>query len=125
MSDVMRILFTGSRHMTEARPIARALSVLLKSLEQPQELVFIHGAAEGCDTLVEGIATAHSARVERYPADWQNRGNAAGPERNAKMVQSGASICLAFPTPQSAGTWDCIRRAAGAGIPVRIYPVKL
>ena len=111
--------------MTEARPIARALSVLLKSLEQPQELVFIHGAAEGCDTLVEGIATAHSARVERYPADWKNRGNAAGPERNAKMVQSGASICLAFPTPQSAGTWDCIRRAAGAGIPVRIYPVKL
>ena len=111
--------------MREAKPIARALAVLLTSLHDPRELVFIHGGAEGCDALVEGIAVAHSARVERYPADWKNRGNAAGPERNARMVKSGASICLAFPTPQSTGTWDCIHRAAAAGIPVRIYPVTL
>jgi hypothetical protein len=38
------------------------------------------------------------------------------------MVALGADICLAFPGPGSIGTWHCIKAAANAGIPVRIYP---
>jgi hypothetical protein len=40
------------------------------------------------------------------------------------MASLGAKLCLAFPRKGgSRGTWDCIRKAADAGIPVRIYPL--
>ncbi len=44
--------------------------------------------------------------------------------RNQRMVDAGADVCLAFPAPDSTGTWDCLRRAAKAGIPGRVYPLS-
>jgi len=34
--------------------------------------------------------------------------------------QEPIDLCLAFPSPGSIGTWDMIRRAARAGIRVRV-----
>ena len=59
--------------------------------------------------------------METHPADWSTHGRAAGPIRNQQMVDRGADICLAFPTSSSIGTWDCVRRAKAAGIPVEIH----
>jgi hypothetical protein len=64
---------------------------------------------------------------ETHPAEWYPNGTydkAAGPKRNQRMVDKGACVCLAFPTEKSVGTWDCIKRANRAGIPVRIIPEK-
>lgn len=62
--------------------------------------------------------------VEVRRADWKQHGRAAGPKRNQLMVDLGATRMCAFPIgddTQSRGTWDCIRRARKAGIPVTIY----
>jgi len=55
---------------------------------------------------------------------WDRQGNAAGPMRNKRMADLGAVLCLAFPKGESRGTWDCIKRANRAGIPVRIVPER-
>lgn len=41
--------------------------------------------------------------------------------RNQEMADRGADLCLAFPGPESVGTWDMIRKARAAGIPVHIH----
>jgi hypothetical protein len=49
---------------------------------------------------------------------------AQGHYRNQQMVDAGATICFAFPLDGSVGTWDCVRRARAAGIPVRIIAAE-
>lgn len=90
--------------------------------------VLVHGACPVGDGGVDGIVARYihgpSRRMvsaEPHPADFAARGPKAGPERNARMVAAGANLCLAFPGPGSRGTWDCVRKAADAGIPVEIY----
>jgi hypothetical protein len=68
-------------------------------------------------------------RVRKRPGDTVHPGllddfcPGAGPRRNAEMVDLGAEKMLAFPLPSSRGTWNAIRLAKAAGIPVRQYPV--
>lgn len=121
-----RILFTGSRYLNDPKPILRALEELMGPGTSSSGWTFIHGAAAGADALVDRIAKTDWAgvAVERWPANWAEYGRGAGPIRNQQMVDMGAECCLAFPDPMSVGTWDCIRRAAAAGIKTRIYPVK-
>jgi len=123
----VRVLITGSR---EVDPIAEAMvcgvldeidDVLLQ--RGIAEWTLVHGAARGVDTVAAfwGAGT-EGVTLEPHAADW-SVGKVAGHRRNAAMVERGAEICLAFPRPDSRGTWDCARRAADAGIHVRIYPL--
>ncbi|MFE2994168.1 hypothetical protein ACFXG4_04040 [Nocardia sp. NPDC059246] len=72
--------------------------------------------------------------AEPHPADWNRhcdnncrhrprrpgeRCATAGPLRNQHMVDLGADECRGFPLPGSRGTYDCMRRAERAGIPVQ------
>ena len=93
--------------------------------------ILVHGDCPVGDGGVDGIAKRyvhgpyrHMVTAEAHPADFAGRGPKAGPERNARMVAAGANICLAFPGPGSRGTWDCVRKAADAGIPVQIYSLE-
>lgn len=84
----------------------------------------LHGDAQGVDRRAAEIAVALGWTVEPFPAD-RSRGPKAGPERNQRMVDAGADVCLAFPRVASKGTWDCVRRARAAGIKVLIYTSEL
>lgn len=76
------------------------------------------GAAPGADTLADTWARSRGIRVERYYALWRTHGNAAGPIRNQKMLDDERpDIVIAFPGGR--GTADMVRRAEGAGVPVR------
>ena len=127
MSDY-RILVTGSRHRTDEK-IFDALSDAYAGIRRSHDrLVVVHGGASGADSAaVEWVAVdaggdPYGVVAEPHPADW-TRGPKAGPERNQKMVDLGADLCLAFPgAADSRGTWDCLRRAVAAGIETRIYP---
>ncbi|WP_286158419.1 SLOG family protein [Streptomyces sp. CB03911] len=65
-------------------------------------------------------------RVEKRPGDVVHPGffsdycPGAGPRRNARMVEAGADLMLAFPTPTSRGTWNAVRLAKATGIEVRV-----
>lgn len=128
----MRILVTGSRNWSDRFVIESALVEAQSELAPLQpgqydyngsDWTIVHGACPygGADYIAEQWAIGCMYKVEPWPADWANFGKAAGPMRNQAMVDAGADICLAFPLPDSRGTWDCIRRAKAAGIPVKIY----
>lgn len=102
------------------------------------------GKPPGLDAIIDSwanskiIAARHpeyTIIAEPHPADWfrdcdencqhrpRRRGErcpAAGPLRNQHTVDLGADKCIAAPTEGSRGTWDCVRRAKAAGIPVRV-----
>lgn len=115
----MRILVTGSRHWTDRGMIWDALNKA--SFEIGTTIV--HGdCPTGADYWAKlWTKTQPDVIEEAYPANWKKFGKLAGPIRNQQMVDLGADICLAFPLPSSRGTYDCIRKAKAAGIPVRIY----
>lgn len=120
----IRILVTGSREVDGAAEIiVRNVLDDAHKFCRPWPILIVHGAGRGVDTIAGFWAGALGVPTERHRADWEVYGKAAGPERNAEMVALGAHICLAFPRPSSRGTWDCIRRAADAGIQVRIHPL--
>lgn len=118
---IWRVLVTGSRKLTDGTPVWDALDA---ELAEHGAIVVIEGQADGADTaaMAWAMSTEGEIYLESYPANWRI-GKIAGSIRNQQMVNSGADVCLAFPTVDSRGTWDCVRRAEEAGIPVKVFDV--
>lgn len=129
----MRVLITGSREFNDARTVMRGITVaietLIKKFPDDKEIVIVHGAAKGADTLAENYVhntalylseKGYRIRQEKNPAKWDQHGRGAGPIRNQEMVDKGADICVAFVKVGAAnrGTTDCANRARKAGIEV-------
>jgi len=117
---VSRILVTGSRTWTDRDTIERAFRDPRFELVEPVTLV--SGACPfGADYLAEEIALALGWRVELHPAAWRRHGRRAGYLRNAKMVELGADVCIAFIKNNSPGATMTANLAEKAGIPVIRY----
>lgn len=125
----MRVLVTGSRKWKNEGLVWAALDVLYEAwLEDVQdslgdEFIVVQGEAPGLDTMAKRWAVdkhREDPRVdhEDHPAHWDLLGKAAGHIRNKEMVDLGASLCLAFPTPESIGTLDCMKLVEQANIPL-------
>lgn len=130
----MRIIVTGTRYATEGqfKLVAQRIQALVNNEKvQPHDTTLIHGGGTGVDSLVDLIVekTFPQLGIERYPADWDQFGKAAGPIRNQQMVAMGADYTLAFPLMGApagkGGTWDTIHRSVGAGIVTYIYPLSV
>lgn len=114
----MRILVCGSRTFSDYRIIEAVLTGFWTT-STTMELILIEGEATGADTLAAEWATAAYVNVERYPANWELHGKAAGPIRNQEMLDSGVDICFAFvdkPLAVSRGTADMVNRCRNAGV---------
>jgi hypothetical protein len=117
-----RILVTGSRDWTDEGAIMDALADVSGELTGVVggPVTLVHGACPtGADKIAHEVAIRWCWPIEAHPADW-SVGKKAGPERNQRMVDLGADVCLAFPLANSRGTRDCMRRAEAAGIPVKV-----
>lgn len=116
----MRVLICGSRIWNRGAPI----SVVLQGLRALfVDLTIIEGEAQGADRLAGERAELIGIPVERYPADWDTHGRAAGPIRNQEMLDKGQpNLVWAFSDDiaNSVGTRDMAQRAAKAGIPVYV-----
>ena len=127
LSIPLRVLITGSREFDERKIIAGALSQVAR--ENPgRDLSVVHGAASGADTLAGDVARSAPGRLieEAHPVtDWKmpdgSKNWRAGFDRNQRMVDLGADICLAFLKlgAKNNGTRHCMGIAGEAGIPVR------
>lgn len=121
----MRVLVTGSRKWKDRDFVFAALNVVYDCWFESGrggELIVVEGEAPGLDLMARWWARVmheNDARVdyEPHPAHWDLLGKAAGHIRNKEMVDLGATLCLAFPTPESIGTLDCMDQARAAGIP--------
>jgi hypothetical protein len=138
MVTTFRLLVTGSRTWTDRDTIDAALTRAWRAAGSPPDAVLVVGRArDGADRFAEECWTARGLLVDPFPAHWKradgtlHRG--AGHERNQRMVDSGASMCVAFhdlcvlpgchpkPPHGTHGTTDCVARAKRAGIPVAHY----
>ena len=115
----MRVLVCGDRHWTDRGAILDRLKRL------PPGTVIIHGAAKGADTIAGEVAVSLGFAVEPYPADWKRYGRAAGPIRNAKMLQDGKpDLVIAFHADieASKGTKNMLGLARASGIDTELLP---
>lgn len=127
MTEPVRVLITGSRDFTDRAAVAAALTRVAR--EHPgQQLVVVHGAARGADSIAAAVAADFPDRLiaEAHPVtDWKRADGStdrgAGHRRNQRMVAAGASVCLAFlhGAAENRGTKSCMDKAAKAGIEVR------
>ncbi len=82
----------------------------------------VEGGARGADHWGREAARRLGIPVTTISADWHTHGRKAGPLRNERMLMEvvlpyeGDKLCLAFPTLQSIGTWDMVRRCKKAGV---------
>ena len=117
----MKILVTGDREWTSLEKIASVLEDALTEFHiQPQDVILIHGAARGADSIAGLIGEELGMDVRSYPAKWDKYGRAAGPIRNKEMLDDNPDIDLALAfhpdLSKSKGTRDMIGRLIKAGI---------
>ena len=127
---MVRILVTGDRNWRNATRIAAVFDMIFG------ERWDFYGPEESSETLIEGEAMGADIisavvwelkfpgwPIERYPADWNTHGRAAGPIRNTQMRKSGVDCVIGFHNDieNSKGTRDMLRQCAKNGIPGRLF----
>ena len=111
----MRVLVCGGRDYDNRSAVWEAL-VNIDHYREPITCV-IHGGAKGADELGAMWARLHGVEEQAYEADWKQHGKAAGPIRNALMVEDGKpDIVLAFPGGR--GTANMIKVATAANVEI-------
>jgi hypothetical protein len=121
-----RVLICGGRDYDDRTYFFHFMDRVLETIrgtgENPKrDVVIIHGAARGADSLADDYGRERGLRVIHYPADWETHGRSAGPIRNKLMLTDGQPhVIIAFKGGH--GTADMIRQGKKAGVPV--YEVK-
>ena len=111
----MKILVCGDRHWSNVSSIERELQKF------SGDVIIIHGAARGADSIAGNVAKGLGFKVEAYPAKWDKLGIAAGPIRNVQMLEEGKpDLVLAFHPDlnKSRGTSHMVKIARKAGVKV-------
>jgi hypothetical protein len=116
----MRLLVCGDRHWSDFKLVVEVLDGFAN--QYLWDVVVIHGAAAGADTMAGDWADVRDVPVEVYPAQWDRYGKAAGPIRNQEMLATGIDLVLAFHDDirNSKGTKHMVNIARDAGIPVKL-----
>lgn len=117
----MRLLVCGSRDFFDEQFLCETLDFFASKNSVD---VVIHGAAPGADSLAGEWAEALGIHVEKFPADWNKYGRAAGPIRNKQMLREGKpDAVIAFiskPLESSRGTANMVKISKEAGIQVYV-----
>jgi len=109
MSETYKIAVTGSREWKDVKEIKKRL--LSASKDKNKKYILISGGAKGADTIAENIANKLKWDVIKHLPNWNKYGRAAGPVRNQLIIDEKPDILLAFPMPESKGTYDAIKKA--------------
>lgn len=96
----MKLAIVGSRDFTDYK----ILDDFIRSKFDLSEIdTVVSGGAKGADALAERFAEEHNFKIDVKKAEWGKYGRAAGPIRNALIVEE-ADAVVAFPTVDSRGT---------------------
>jgi hypothetical protein len=111
----MRTIIAGSRSITDYRAVCDAVTESCFDIT-----TVVSGTARGVDKLGERWARAHGVPVDRYPAQWDRDGKAAGYKRNTVMAIL-ADALIALWDGKSRGTKHMIDEATRRGLRVFVY----
>lgn len=109
-----RVIVCGGRDFTSVGRLSVTLTQLGFDLG---DFMVIHGDAPGADRMAGQWARVAGVPEVRVPAQWDTHGAAAGPIRNAWMLNLQPDLVVAFPGGR--GTADMVRQAKAAGVEVR------
>lgn len=118
----MRMLVCGSRDWTDRVVMFACLDAIAGVLDITE---VIEGEQRGADLMARAWASESGISCIGYPADWPHRGKAAGTERNERMLAATPGLVVAFPLPQSRGTWHMVTIARAAGVTTWVMPDDL
>jgi hypothetical protein len=120
------VVVTGARDLRRGDVVWHALDAF-----RPSRVW--HGGARGADRHAHAWCRDRGRVAVVHHANWTALGRNAGLFRNAQMVDAARAhaaehggrevVMLAFPSPDSRGTWHAVRYAASSGLRVRVYPV--
>lgn len=113
-----RVIIAGGRDFQDYQLLKAKCDAILANKRQTHSIIIVSGTARGADFLGEVYAKKNGFRVERYPANWDTDGKAAGPIRNAQMADV-ADALIAFWDGRSRGTRNMIDVATSKGLLVR------
>jgi len=85
-----------------------------------QITVVLSGTARGADRLGERWAAEHKIPIERYPAQWNRDGRAAGYIRNQLMSEH-AEALVVFWDGKSRGTMHMLNIAKDKGLKIKVF----
>lgn len=112
-----RVLVCGGRNYSEFKRVGKALEIVW--LNSVGSLVVIEGGATGADQAAKEWAEDHAefgVMHLQFPANWKEHRRAAGPIRNAQMLNEGCpDLCIWFPGGK--GTQNMISQTRKANIP--------
>jgi hypothetical protein len=118
---VVKLIIAGSRSFDDYDRLCVACNHLTQNFKVP--VVVISGCARGADRLGERWADSRRLHVERFPADWDRHGKAAGYRRNEAMARA-ATHCIVFWDGQSPGAKHMIDLARQYRLQLRIVRFK-
>lgn len=130
MKPTLKILVTGGRDYgvvahrpNEVEYDLRAVTLLENALDAyledrtPDELLIIHGAARGADTLAGEWAKKRKITCVACPAQWKEHGNSAGLIRNKEMLRVyKPHVVVAFPGGKGTAHMVSIAQAYGVRV---------
>lgn len=119
MRPIKRIVVAGGRDYSDYAEAKEFIEECIRDIRADNELVFVSGVCRGADMLGERFAKENGCKIERFPANWELYGNAAGPIRNKEMARV-ADLVICFWDRRSRGTASMIHQASSLGKEVKI-----
>ena len=114
-----RIVIAGTRTYHNYEEAKAYIDLCIREIRKQFTLVFLSGECSGADRLGERYAAENGFAIERYPAEWEKYGKAAGPMRNEQMAQA-ADYVICFWDGKSRGTYSMIQSALANGKPIKV-----
>ena len=100
---IKRIVVAGCRDFDNYDVARRYIGHCISQIRKNYEIVFVSGGCRGADMLGERYARENGMAIERYEAEWDKYGKAAGPIRNKQMAQV-CDYVICFWDGKSRGT---------------------
>lgn len=98
IKNELKTIIAGSRNCTHYDDLLRAIDVI-----GWRPSVILSGGARGVDAMGERWASENNIMVQKYPAEWDKYGKAAGYRRNVQMAEN-ADALLSLWDFKSRGT---------------------
>lgn len=117
--DINKIVITGTRNGIDKDFLYRMLEEHCQS-----PCLVAHGGARGVDRQVAYWLEEATGAVFPvcFHAPWYGLGKVAGSQRNIVMLKTVVpDLVLAFPGPESIGTWHCVNYARSMGLATKVF----